>query len=108
MNGADRVQRLGEVMVQGVIRPAEGGTELRSVAQRRDAVADEIGRGAFLAGWAKGSACAPKHGETPRMRMGVHAAHRSVWGGERSRSWAAESRSTTRMVPPQTGQFQSE
>src|SRR5258708_7826610 len=42
------------------------------------------------------------------MRIRVHAAHRSGCGGERSRSCAAESRSTTRIVPPQTGQFQSE
>src|ERR1035437_6317879 len=37
-----------------------------------------------------------------------HQAHRSGLGGERSRSCAADNRSTTCMVPPQTGQFQSE
>jgi hypothetical protein len=36
----------------------------------------------------------------------VHAAHPWTSGGERSSSCAAESRSTTCMVPPQTGQFQ--
>ena len=48
MNGADRVQRLGEVTVQGMTRRVECGAEVRSLAQRRDAAADEIGgRGVF-------------------------------------------------------------
>src|SRR5664279_571839 len=54
------------------------------------------------------SASAPEHGCRTRMFIELHAAHRSGCGGERSRSWAAESRSTTCMVPPQTGQFQRE
>src|SRR5580704_15187422 len=42
------------------------------------------------------------------MWIELHAGHWPGRGGERSRSCAAESRSTTRMVAPQTGQFQSE
>ena len=38
----------------------------------------------------------------------VHAAHLTASGGERSRSSAAVTRSTTCMVPPQTGQFHSD
>jgi hypothetical protein len=48
LNGAEGVQRPGEVSVQGMIRRVEGRTELRSVAQRHDAVAGTTsGRGVF-------------------------------------------------------------
>ena len=48
LNGADRVQGLGEVTVQCMIRPVEGGTDVRSVAQRRDVAAGMTsGRGVF-------------------------------------------------------------
>src|SRR5271156_4875623 len=67
----------------------------------------EAGMRGVLAGRDKGSACAPKHGQRSRVWIELHAAHRSGGGGERSRSCAAESRSTTCMVPPQTGQFQT-
>ena len=50
MNRADRVQRLGEVTVQGMIRAVEGVTELRSVAQRRDAAGGTTSGGGVLAG----------------------------------------------------------
>jgi hypothetical protein len=52
------------------------------------------------------SAFAKKHESGSRMRKQVHAGHRSGCDGERS--CAAESLSATRMVGPQTGQFQSE
>src|SRR5664280_2905406 len=61
-----------------------------------------------LAGRDKGSGYAPKHRHRPRMWIELHAGHRCGRGGERSRSCAEESRSTTCIVPPQTGQFQSE
>ncbi len=53
------------------------------------------------------SAYALKHDRRRRMGIELHAAFRSGRGGERSRSWAAERRSTTCMVPPQAGQFHS-
>ena len=46
LNGAGRVRRLEEVMVQGMIHPVECGTELREVAQRcRAAAVTSNGRG---------------------------------------------------------------
>jgi hypothetical protein len=48
----------------------------------------------------------PERDQKSRMRIEVHAAHRSGLGGERSRSCAAASRSTTCIVPPHAGQFQ--
>ena len=50
----------------------------------------------------------PGHGEMSRMLIAIHTAYRFGCGGERSRSCAAESRSTRCMAPPQTGQFQRE
>lgn len=38
-----------------------------------------------------------------RLELGVHAAAVSCYGGERGSSWTEENRSTTRMVPPQSG-----
>jgi len=46
LNGAERIRRPEEVMVQGMIHPVECGTELRYVAQRyRTAAGTSSGRG---------------------------------------------------------------
>ena len=108
LHRSERVQVDQEQTELGRMRLPEGRMERASGSPRADADAGETDIRGVLAGRAKESACAPKRGQRPRMWIEIHAAHRSGWGGERSRSWAAESRSTTRMVPPQTGQFQSE
>ena len=48
-------------------------------------------------------ACMLLHGFGSRLDVGAHAAHLTCCGGERGSSWAEESRSTTRMVPLQSG-----
>src|SRR5215469_6338620 len=47
--------------------------------------------------------CTPKRERDSRLEMWIHAAHWMRWGGDRRRSWVAERRSTTCMVPPQSG-----
>jgi len=52
----------------------------------------------------KGFLFAPKDVERAQAGQSSHATHLIASGGERSQSWAAEIRSTMRMVGPQTGQ----
>jgi hypothetical protein len=52
--------------------------------------------------------CVQKHAANSRLEMWIHAVHRPELGGDLRRTCAAESRSTTCMVPPQRGHFGSE
>ena len=90
------------------IRLSIGRMERRSVCAGVDLLAGESAMRGALVKEDKESAYAPKQDRRPRMGIELHAARRSGCGGERSSSCAAESRSTTCMVPPQTGQFQTE
>jgi len=51
----------------------------------------------------KGFLFVPKDAERAQAGQSGHATHLIASGGERSKSWAAEIRSTMRMVAPQTG-----
>ena len=108
LNGSDQGRRGCEGGSIGRSGRVQGRME-RDIALRRFQVeAATIAGSAFRGRWDKGSACVPEHGQRARMGTEIHAAHRPVWGGERSRSCAAESRSTICIFPPQTGQVQSE
>ncbi len=49
--------------------------------------------------------CMREHGASSRLKLRVHAAHRSEFGGERRSSCAGVSRSMTCIGPPQSGHF---
>ena len=50
----------------------------------------------------------PVHAEDPSLGVSTHAARALRGGGDRRKSCATESRSTTCMIPPQRGHFHSE
>ena len=51
--------------------------ERRSVALRWQAEAEKLSDWAFVARCDNNSPCVPKHDQKPRMRIEIHAAHRS-------------------------------
>ena len=77
LNRSERVQRDQDRLSWAVIRWLKGRMERRCGSPRPDVEAGEAGIQGVLAGRDKGSACAPKHGQRPRMWIEVHAAHRS-------------------------------
>jgi hypothetical protein len=75
LNGCERVQRDQEqTEVDGILR-ADGRMERHSSLWRAGMEACEPGMRGVLAEEDKGSACAPKHAQRPRMWIEFHAAH---------------------------------
>ena len=105
LNRSELAQRDRKQTELGGMRLPEGRMERHIGLPRADVGAGIKG---VSTGRCKESADAPKHVQRPRMWIELHAARWSSRGGERSRSCAAESRSTTCMVAPQTGQFQTD
>ena len=102
------------VVIVGEIAVAVGALRFRWVITARMVVGQRIieceshNHTAFGGIRDREAVCVPKHESDSRLGMWIHAAHRLGLGGDRRRSCTAESRSTTRMVPPQRGQFHSE
>ena len=77
MNRSEWVQGDQAETELGRIRFPEGRMERRSGVPWLDMEAGESCIRRVLAGGDKGSACAPKHGQRPGMRIDLHAAQRS-------------------------------
>jgi hypothetical protein len=67
LNESDRVQKVKTFAVMGIICGFDGRVERRSWVLKHQGVAGKTGGRAVLARCNKGSACAPQHGQRPRI-----------------------------------------